>query len=374
TGAGRPVSEPDHARVPMRIAARDGEKRAGAELLELLLAEELVGQRISSRELLDHLAVSAHRQSVRRQHRQPAREIVAERLGAQAVERQPRLRVEHADLLELDRPRLLLCLERGQLERGRLHGRDDRRDGARASLLVETGGQHAELGRALAEAVGDELARPRQARERRGRIEQRGRDARRPRVAQPRESAVQTLRAGALDELVQLLALRQAGEQRARRLLRQHQGDMIERGELRFGIGSRRLRDFDGSEIGKIDHSGCLDPCWANPDHSAARRGTILDRARIVAGAPWEFTGKALNFRVSFDRGGVMASARPLPTFIAAADDVDPEETQEWLESIDSVLRVHGAERAHYLLECMIDHARRSGAYLPYKPNTAYLN
>ena len=34
----------------------------------------------------------------------------------------------------------------------------------------------------------------------------------------------------------------------------------------------------------------------------------------------------------------------------------------------------HGAERAHFLLECMIDHARRSGAYLPYSPNTAYLN
>ena len=69
-----------------------------------------------------------------------------------------------------------------------------------------------------------------------------------------------------------------------------------------------------------------------------------------------------------------MASARPLPTFRAAGDDLDPEETQEWLESMDSVLRVHGAERAHYLLECMIDHARRSGAYLPYSPNTAYLN
>jgi len=69
-----------------------------------------------------------------------------------------------------------------------------------------------------------------------------------------------------------------------------------------------------------------------------------------------------------------MASARPLPLLGLARDDVDPEETQEWLESIDSVLRVHGAERAHYLLECMIDHARRSGAYLPYTPNTAYLN
>jgi pyruvate dehydrogenase E1 component len=69
-----------------------------------------------------------------------------------------------------------------------------------------------------------------------------------------------------------------------------------------------------------------------------------------------------------------MATVRPLPSFPTAADDPDPEETQEWLESIDSVLRVHGAERAHYLLECMIDHARHSGAYLPYSPNTAYLN
>jgi pyruvate dehydrogenase E1 component len=69
-----------------------------------------------------------------------------------------------------------------------------------------------------------------------------------------------------------------------------------------------------------------------------------------------------------------MATARPLPLIALRGDDFDPEETQDWLESIDSVLRVHGAERAHYLLECMIDHARRSGAYLPYSPNTAYLN
>ena len=68
-----------------------------------------------------------------------------------------------------------------------------------------------------------------------------------------------------------------------------------------------------------------------------------------------------------------MASVTPLP-LSSNPDDLDPEETRDWLESIDSVLRVHGAERAHYLLEQMIDHARRSGAYLPYSPNTAYLN
>ena len=55
-------------------------------------------------------------------------------------------------------------------------------------------------------------------------------------------------------------------------------------------------------------------------------------------------------------------------------DDIDPIETAEWLESIDSVLTQHGPERAHFLLNKVIDFARRSGAYLPYSPNTAYLN
>ncbi|MDG2288232.1 MAG: pyruvate dehydrogenase (acetyl-transferring), homodimeric type, partial [Woeseiaceae bacterium] len=55
-------------------------------------------------------------------------------------------------------------------------------------------------------------------------------------------------------------------------------------------------------------------------------------------------------------------------------DDIDPIETTEWLESIDSVLMEHGPERAHFLLNQMIDYSRRSGAYLPYSPNTAYLN
>ena len=62
------------------------------------------------------------------------------------------------------------------------------------------------------------------------------------------------------------------------------------------------------------------------------------------------------------------------PTPLAPMQDVDQAETREWLESIDSVLKAYGPERAHYLLEQLIDHTRRSGAYLPFKPNTAYLN
>jgi pyruvate dehydrogenase E1 component len=55
-------------------------------------------------------------------------------------------------------------------------------------------------------------------------------------------------------------------------------------------------------------------------------------------------------------------------------EDLDPVETQEWLESIDSVLKAHGPQRAHFLLERLIDYTRRSGAYLPFKANTAYVN
>jgi pyruvate dehydrogenase E1 component len=62
------------------------------------------------------------------------------------------------------------------------------------------------------------------------------------------------------------------------------------------------------------------------------------------------------------------------PQDVAASQDLDPAETREWLESIDSVLRAEGPERAHFLIERLIDRARRSGAYLPYRPNTAYVN
>src|SRR6185295_3812577 len=61
-------------------------------------------------------------------------------------------------------------------------------------------------------------------------------------------------------------------------------------------------------------------------------------------------------------------------TEIMKLADLDPTETREWIESIDSVLKTQGAERAHYLLEQLIDYTRRSGAYLPFRPNTAYVN
>ena len=55
-------------------------------------------------------------------------------------------------------------------------------------------------------------------------------------------------------------------------------------------------------------------------------------------------------------------------------DDIDPLETREWLDALESVLRREGPERAHFLMDRLIEKARRSGAYLRYSANTAYLN
>ena len=54
--------------------------------------------------------------------------------------------------------------------------------------------------------------------------------------------------------------------------------------------------------------------------------------------------------------------------------DIDPRETREWLDALAAVIEEEGVERAHYLLEKLIDKARRSGAYLPYNATTAYVN
>ena len=59
---------------------------------------------------------------------------------------------------------------------------------------------------------------------------------------------------------------------------------------------------------------------------------------------------------------------------MSVVPDIDPGESQEWLEAFESVLEYEGPERAHYLLEKLIDKARRSGVYFPHSANTAYIN
>ncbi|TNJ35710.1 pyruvate dehydrogenase (acetyl-transferring), homodimeric type [Arenimonas terrae] len=55
-------------------------------------------------------------------------------------------------------------------------------------------------------------------------------------------------------------------------------------------------------------------------------------------------------------------------------NDLDPVETREWIESLKAVLDTDGPERAHQLLERMVELTRRAGAHLPFQPTTEYVN
>ena len=54
--------------------------------------------------------------------------------------------------------------------------------------------------------------------------------------------------------------------------------------------------------------------------------------------------------------------------------DLDPEETDEWIESLNSVVKRDGSRRAHFLLSKLINQAYVSGSNLPFTQNTPYIN
>ncbi len=56
------------------------------------------------------------------------------------------------------------------------------------------------------------------------------------------------------------------------------------------------------------------------------------------------------------------------------AEDTDPAETAEWLESLQYVLEQKGRDRVSYLLSVLEEQAHREGVELPFTANTPYLN
>jgi pyruvate dehydrogenase E1 component len=59
---------------------------------------------------------------------------------------------------------------------------------------------------------------------------------------------------------------------------------------------------------------------------------------------------------------------------MVARVDIDPDETQEWLDALQAVIEHDGAERATHLLGRLLDDARRQGAPTPAVVSTPYVN
>ncbi|MCQ8129279.1 pyruvate dehydrogenase (acetyl-transferring), homodimeric type, partial [Methylomonas rivi] len=61
-------------------------------------------------------------------------------------------------------------------------------------------------------------------------------------------------------------------------------------------------------------------------------------------------------------------------TDIAAKHDIDPAETQEWMEALQAVIEKEGSDRASFLIETLLDTARQAGLDIPFSANTPYIN
>ena len=62
--------------------------------------------------------------------------------------------------------------------------------------------------------------------------------------------------------------------------------------------------------------------------------------------------------------------ARPGTT----ASDLDAQETREWMEALTAVIEREGPERAHYLLEQLLEEARQHSVDMPFSATTGYVN
>ncbi|MGL4830995.1 MAG: hypothetical protein ACRCWS_00220, partial [Propionibacteriaceae bacterium] len=54
--------------------------------------------------------------------------------------------------------------------------------------------------------------------------------------------------------------------------------------------------------------------------------------------------------------------------------DTDPEETQEWLDSLDQMIEADGTNRARYVMLKMLEHSREQRIGLPSLTTTDYVN
>ncbi|MGH6625115.1 MAG: pyruvate dehydrogenase (acetyl-transferring), homodimeric type, partial [Burkholderiaceae bacterium] len=67
-------------------------------------------------------------------------------------------------------------------------------------------------------------------------------------------------------------------------------------------------------------------------------------------------------------------SANPDNLFGSAANDADSQETREWMDALSAVIESEGPERAHFLLEHLLEHARQHSIDKPFSATTAYIN
>jgi pyruvate dehydrogenase E1 component len=78
--------------------------------------------------------------------------------------------------------------------------------------------------------------------------------------------------------------------------------------------------------------------------------------------------------KMLFKANKIITPEKPEIIQVINDGDIDPVETQEWLESLSAVIDKDGNHRAHYLIKELINKAYMQGVNIPYTQNTPYIN
>ena len=85
--------------------------------------------------------------------------------------------------------------------------------------------------------------------------------------------------------------------------------------------------------------------------------------------------GRSIPSRREKDSVSSHETPRPIGINLPShAQDPDPEETREWLESFDGLVEHRGPERASEIVQSLIQHARDEDLHLPDSLTTDYVN
>src|SRR5262245_48371771 len=80
---------------------------------------------------------------------------------------------------------------------------------------------------------------------------------------------------------------------------------------------------------------------------------------------------------VWYPRSGTLVLGIPtvmLKPKVEIPDDLNPQETSEWVEALDEIIDEAGPDRASYLLERLMERAANLGVQVPLRWNTPYMN
>src|SRR5258706_7481735 len=136
-------------------------------------------------------------------------------------------------------------------------------------------------------------------------------------------------------------------------------------------VVSSRFRFFLDAETAKTRVYSNLKSFF----HKQSRfRPDVHDFSGYFGGQTATFRCVASHYTIGYFPPTRPGCPSPAEATMDRLQDIDPLETREWVDSLDAVLEIEGPDRAHFLLEQLVDKARRSGAYLPYRAQTAYIN